>query len=57
MNEVQAGMPFQISGCHGWGGVREFVYDMDEPAFLKRDLKAPVLLVSLESTLCDSLQA
>ena len=31
-------MPFQIGGGHDWSGVREFMYDVDGPAFLKKDL-------------------
>ena len=31
-------MPFQIGGDMVRGGIRKFVYDMDKPAFLKRDL-------------------
>ena len=29
---------FQIGGGHGRGGIREFVNDMDRPAFLKGEL-------------------
>jgi hypothetical protein len=31
-------MPFHIGGGHGQGGIREFVNDIDEPAFLEREL-------------------
>ena len=30
-------VPFQISGGLSWGGIREFVYDVDGQKFLKRD--------------------
>ena len=36
--EVQVGMSFQIDDRHGRGGIREFVYNVDRPAFLKREL-------------------
>ena len=32
------GMLFPISNGHVWGWCQEFVNDMDEPAFLKREL-------------------
>ena len=31
-------MLFCIAGEHSWGGIREFVDDMDGPVFLKREL-------------------
>ena len=34
----QVGMLLQIGGGHGRSGVREFVYDMDGPVFLGREL-------------------
>ena len=37
-SEVKFGIPFQIDGRHDRGGVREFVYDADKPAFLKTEL-------------------
>ena len=37
--EEQVGMPFQMGGKHGWDGVREFVYDVDGPAILRKELE------------------
>ena len=31
-------MLFQIEGECGWGGVRQFVYDTNRPAFLEGDM-------------------
>ena len=36
--EEQVVMTFQIDSGHGQGGIREFVYVADRPAFLKREL-------------------
>ena len=36
--EIQVGMLFQIDSRHGQGGIREFVYDPDRPAFLIREM-------------------
>ena len=32
------GMPFQIGDGHSRGGIKEFVNDVDRPAFLEREL-------------------
>ena len=34
----RVGVLFQIGGEYGWGGVWQFVYDTNRPAFLERDL-------------------
>ena len=39
-NTVWIDMLFQIVGRHGWGDIRKFAYDANEPAFLKRKLMA-----------------
>ena len=33
--EEQVGMPFEISGGHDWGSIRELVYGMHGPAYLE----------------------
>ena len=39
------GTLFQIDSRHSWGGVREFVFDVDGSAFLKRELMEWVLVI------------
>ena len=36
--EVQVDMPFQIGSRYDRGGIKDFVNDMDGPAFLESEL-------------------